>query len=72
MLVTIFKQLYHICLFILYKIIAQSFGRGVNSFFFNLGGGGGGERAGFLKVTAYQRCSWSFMALQEFLYRRMK
>ena len=39
MLVTIFKQLYHICLFILYKIIAQSFGRGVNSFFFNLGGG---------------------------------
>lgn len=39
MLVTIFKQLYHICLFILYKIIAQSLGRGVNSFFFNLGGG---------------------------------
>ena len=71
MLVTIFKQLYHICLFILYKIIAQSLGRGVNSFFFNLGGGEK-ERAGFLKVTAYQRCSWSFMALQEFLYRRMK
>ena len=40
MLVTIFKQLYHICLFILYKIIAQSFGRGVNPFFFNLGGWG--------------------------------
>lgn len=54
-------------LFILYKIIAQSFGRGVNSFLFNLGGGGKRERAGFLKVTAYQRCSWSFMALLEFL-----
>lgn len=40
MLDTIFKQLYHICLFILYKIIAQSFGRGVNSFLFKFGGGG--------------------------------
>ena len=48
MLVTIFKQLYHICLFILYKINAQSFGRGVNSiflnFFFFFGGGEGESR----------------------------
>lgn len=44
MLVTIFKQLYHICLFILYKINAQSFGRGVNSIFLNFFWGGGESR----------------------------
>lgn len=63
MLVTIFKQLYHICLFILYKIIAQSFGRGVNSFFFNLGGGGGERESRFSESYCLSKMFMEFYGI---------